>query len=80
VAASSTEVEQEAAPPLTVAGPQRVEPPVIAKVTVPVAVKGRPLTDSVTVLPYEVLDGLADAVKEVDALVMVKLVVAVEPL
>jgi hypothetical protein len=69
-------VVHEAAPELTDAE-QSVDPPAV-KVTVPVAPDGSPDAVSVTVLPWLVLAGLAEAVREVDAWLTVKLVVACE--
>jgi hypothetical protein len=77
--ATSTGVEQEAAPALTVPEQSVVPPVVTAKVTVPVASEERPDAERVTVLPYVVLAGLALAVKDGAAFVMEKLVDAVEP-
>ena len=58
---------------------QSVDPPDV-KVTVPVAFAGRPVTDSVSAVPYAMLAGAADSVKVGSALVTVKLApVAVVP-
>jgi hypothetical protein len=70
---------QEAAPALTDAEQSVVPPDARVKITVPVAAVGRLAADSVTVLPYAALAGLAEAVTAVAALVMVKAVVAVDP-
>jgi hypothetical protein len=77
VAGGSTPVVHAAAPELT-EPEQSVDPPAL-KVTVPVAPDGSPDAESPTVLPKLVLDGLVDAVKDVVAWMMVKLVVASEP-
>lgn len=50
-----------------------------AKVTVPVAAPGRPLSDSTDVLPKGTLDGAAPALNDVASGLTVRLVVAVEP-
>jgi zinc transporter ZupT len=50
------------------------------KVTVPVAAMGRLPAESVTVLPYVLLVGFAEAVMVVVAFVIVKVVVPVAPL
>jgi hypothetical protein len=56
---------------------QSVEPP-DANVTVPVEAFGRPLSDSIEVLPKGTLDGVALAVNDVGAGDTVSVVVAVE--
>ena len=59
---------------------QSVDPPDV-KVTVPVASPGRPVTESVSAVPYGTLEGAADSVKDGSALVIMKLApVAVVPL
>jgi hypothetical protein len=59
---------------------QSVDPPEV-KVTVPVALPGRPVTDSVSAVPYGTVDGAADSLNVALALVTVKLApVAVVPL
>jgi hypothetical protein len=55
-----------------------VEPPDV-KVTVPVAAPGSPLSESDDVLPNEILDGVAAAVKLVGSGETVNEVVAVDP-
>jgi hypothetical protein len=75
--ASEADVSHDADPLLSVPE-QRVEPPEL-KMTVPVAPAGRPLACKLTAVPNVVVLGVADAENEVVALVIVKLVAAVEP-
>jgi hypothetical protein len=70
-------VEHDAEPDATVAV-HSVVPPAV-KMTVPVAADGSAVAMRVTELPWVVLVGLAEAVKDDGASVTVKLVVTVDP-